>query len=193
MNYTHEDYMKRTRKYLYIFLAFLLFAFLVCGLLVIPAHADEVYGVVHNNTISWSWNNTMINRVSVDGLYVYAFVANSTYYQTTFADKLPLSHNLVIYQWNNDGTGTKIGENISTTTGEPKADTQLTDTLYKYIWLIIGVILIGIGVTIRRSEFCLIAGFIAFIGLGIVGDELIGKIIYALLLIVAFYTSFGEL
>jgi hypothetical protein len=190
MNSTTIDYTKQTRKYAYLILVFVLFLCFSLVILSFPAQASEIYGEVHNNTISWNWSDNSIGHISVDGVYVYGFVPNTTFYQNTFTDDIGTAHKLVIYEGTSWGTLTYIDENISTTTGKPQTANDLMNVLYKYIWLIIGVILIVIGKIIRKNELSLIAGFIAFIGFGLAGKEPLGIVIYGILLVISFYTSF---
>lgn len=151
-----------------------------------PVQAIEINGDVSNNTISWYWNELTVTNVSIDGEYVYGFVPFGTQYQKTFDDKSPTNHILIAYEGN-----LEIGYNTSQTVGE-QTTSDLIPIVSKYIWLIIAVILLIAGKIIRRNELDLLAGLIGFVGLGVVGDELIGKIVYGLLIVVSFYMSFED-
>ena len=198
MNTTKINYESESKKYkkqVYFIIGFIFILLVFLLLLSMPAQATEdVYGIVHNNTISWNWSDTAIGHISVDGVYIYGFVPNTTDYQNTFTDELPTAHKIVIYEGTTWGILENVGENTSITTGEPTATNDFIKTLNQYIWLILGVILIVIGLSVRRTEFNLIAGLVAFIGLGVTPQgDLIGTLVYALLLIIAVYTSFGEI
>jgi hypothetical protein len=189
---TLEDYQGRYKKYLYLFFAGILFVFMLLALLSIPASAKITLNSTLNITnvtdtsITWRYSYLTVNRpigATLDGVIIDGWKTDYVYNYTASELAANTTHEFCIF----DEATSNCEE--GTTLINPE---NLNSIFFKYIWLIGGIILIVIGKFVRRNEPMLIAGFIGFIGLAAIGRELLGEIIYGLLIITAFYLSFED-
>ena len=159
----------------------------ICLLISLSSALSNVTPVnVGSTFIQWVWDGSATN-VSIDGLIVCdADLSNNTFVLSgLFPNE---THTIILHNG-------FIENESNTTTTLPKETTSadlVWDFFYKYIALITGAVLIIASAVTKNNTPAFIAGFMAFLGLIIVGNDLIGQVMYILLIICAWYVTFQE-
>jgi len=170
---------------------------IIAGLCILstPVSAKSTFNSTLNftsateNSITWHYIYLTANRpigASLDGVDIEGWKSDYVYNYTAVNLEPNTAHEFCIF-----GSTTSNCE-IGNTTSSNNRAIEVYDIIYQYIFLIIGIILLFIGIVIKRKELFLAAGLSAFIGLGIVGENLLPKLIYILFIIVAWYISFED-
>jgi hypothetical protein len=155
---------------------------ILSGICIVDGAINVTAIQVNQSVIVWQWNTGLnVTALSIDGYTINN--ADKTSNQFILSDLLPNEkHTIKIY--------TDIESESNSATTLSSSQSNIYDIIYQYMFLIIGIILIFVGIYTKRKEPYLIAGLAAFIGLGIIGENLVGKIIYIIFIIVCWYASF---
>lgn len=192
----YQEYLNRMKKCT---IGLGLILILICGglaFLSVPVSAKEtINSTLHvieitDTTIEWNYTYKTAARpigATLDGVIIEGFKTDYVFNYTASGLKSNTTHEFCLFgeATSNCVEGTTLPESEEGING-------VFNFLYLYLCAIIAVIFIFIALSYKQSEIALVAGLLSFIGLGIVGDNIIGQIIYGLILISAVYVTFKD-
>lgn len=191
----YQEYLGRAKKVTIIIGMIIL---LICGglaFLSVPVSAKETTNStlsvveITDTTIEWNYTYKTSARpigATLDGVIIEGFKTDYVFNYTASGLKPNTTHEFCLF-------GEATSNCVEGTTLSPQGDLdKIFGILYLYTCAIIALVFIYVTFAYKQNEFALIAGLLAFLGLGIVGNNVIAQIIYGLILIVAFIVTFKE-